>query len=122
MSNFSGGSIPSGDKLRNNITSVAASTETTIFTRSGKGLVTAIIPESNNWAGNIAISSLKVTIDGAAERQLFSSSFNIQGAISTAGQSNLGILPYAIRYKTGCTIKITHNSSTRNFAVVNYEE
>jgi hypothetical protein len=113
MSNFGGGGdIPSGDKLRATQTTVIATTETTVFTRSGKGFISELNIQS--FAANPTLTSLKVTIDGAAERELLSTSMFVQ-------QNGFNKIPVAISYKTACTIKYTANILTYA-TVFNYEE
>ena len=111
---YSSGGVPAGDSLRINRTSIAATTETTILNvASGGCLVKDIIFDYSNTTTDQAITSLKVTIDGAAERTLISTSFKLwQVSGSTWGESYL--LPLEINATTSCVIKVTFTDQTES--------
>ncbi len=104
---FSGGDIPSGDKIRfGALTSVAASgSDTTVLTvASGGGILHGLWAEAT--AGNVQWDHIKVTVDGASERTLsLSNGGNRFAAMTTsAGSAFNAALP--IKFNTSLTVKV----------------
>jgi hypothetical protein len=130
MSNFGGGDIPTGDTFRIDITSTDDATEATILNKTGKGIVTGLLIESPNIisAVSIRLTSLKVTVDGATERELIASGLIMHKTITSVGQRPAMILPGIwIKYKTSLVMKITWTDATGtttgvDVAVMNHVE
>lgn len=126
MSNFGGGDIPIGDTLRIDKTSTTDNTEATILNKTGAGIVTSIWLAPNlNLSENIVLKSLKVTVDGATERQLIASDIYIRDGVSNVGAAGVVMIPGIwIKYKTSLVIKMTwqdaSGSNTSDVVVVNH--
>lgn len=111
---FSGNLIQSGDNLRMGSTNTAldsAFTDVTLLNvASGGGMFHSIIFSSNN-ASSLELETIKVTVDGAAERTLFDDStrrmqiFYNAGANGRAGAVYEMGLP--IPFDTSITVKVS---------------
>jgi hypothetical protein len=116
-SDFISSGIAAGDKNRLVDTLVPSGVETTILNVSGKGIVTSIAFDVDT--GSMALTNIKTTVDGAAERTL---NYNN----GTMGDPSLGtnimtIIPFApIRFKTSIVIKANVSGGANSAAKVAY--
>jgi hypothetical protein len=113
-SDLFGGDIKAGDNLRiEEITFTASQTnaDITILSRSGKGFIDSAIFGNTSNTGTLVINSIKVTVDGAAERtislgNLFDSIFAPTGDNSNRRRD----LSCPIKYKTSITFKANYTT------------
>lgn len=109
FSTYAGGTggIPLGDKLRYGTkTSCASGSETTILTvASGGGMLHHLIIAAPGGETQ-TLTSLKVTVDGAAERTL-TGGIVIVTRLSSVGEYPAIILPLPINFASSLTVKIT---------------
>jgi hypothetical protein len=109
-----GGDIKAGDNLRiEEITFAASQTnaDITILSRSGKGFIDSAIFGNTANGATLKINSIKVTVDGAAERTIslgnfFDDIFNPTGDKSNSRRD----LSCPIKYNTSITFKANYTT------------
>lgn len=106
--------IPIGDKIRNvNFTALVAATDTTIVNvASGGGVLHSLI-FTQNLTSDFTLNSIKVTVDGAAERTL---TFNGDSFyFANGGATGYGFpfqLNIPIPFTTSLTVKVNVSNDT----------
>jgi hypothetical protein len=109
--NTGGSGVPPGDTIRHERTAITvASGEETILNVSGSKIyMKKIVFELPATTSTLSITSLKVTIDGEAERTLISSAFEVAFNSNTATGKGITIFEYPLEISAfdSLVVKIT---------------
>lgn len=114
-SNIYGGSgIPTGDQFRVGTQTALTTSATTILTlTSTAGLISHITVNATTLGtGTTVVSSLKVTVDGAAERTLAGTVATFSNNTSYSSGLQTINFPLPIKFTDSITIKLQANNTT----------
>ena len=113
---FSGGDIKAGDNFRIEAVTFSASqtgADITVLTRSGKGCISSIFFGNQSTSAILKINSIKVTVDGAAERTLSLENLFEDIFTPTNDNSNRRVeLNCPIKYSTSIIFKVNYTTGT----------
>jgi len=109
--------LPAGDQLRvTSVTAVGTGDTTIANLTTTSGLSHGIVLHVSNTAG-FTLDALKITVDGAAERTLYSTGFF--SAYGTVDGWDY-VFPLPIRFKDSLTVKLSADNASRCDASLMY--